>query len=715
MVVGGRHHHRHRPRRRLRAEGDEPSVCSAAGFIPRDRRFVCGLEGRLAGHGVVEPESGDTRSGGRRVRVADHGSRVAVYDGPRADLDDCRRGRAVTISNALLPLILLSSLATGLIIFFVNETSRTLRTTLNLLGATAKLVFVAMLLYGLSYGERYEVSFEIAPSVTFALGADRLSALFVTLSSGLWFVTTLYAVGYLEGAPHRSRFFGFFSVVVTATTGIALAANLVTFLIFYEVLTISTYPLVVHRGTQKAMRAGRTYLAYTVGGGTVLLLAVAWLESIVGPVTFTPGGVLRDFATEHRASLQALFTMFVVALGVKAALFPLHGWLPKAMVAPAPVSALLHAVAVVKAGAFGIVRLVYDVYGVTTARDLGVLVPLAGIAAFTIIYGSIMALFQDELKKRLAYSTISQVSYIVLGIALFGPVATIGGLVHLVHQAIMKITLFFAAGNYAETLGIHRISEMNGVGRRMPGTSVTFTIGSLGMIGLPPLAGYVSKWQLKTGAVLAGQNWIVWVLALSSLLNAAYFLPILYRLWISEGPTVWSKAREVGGRVNGFFETHWMLLVPPVITSIVVVAAGVFANVPFGPLAWVRLLVAEEYASRGMWTNLASAKGPLDLSLRDVVSSTWPAFLGGALAVVGAKFMARRAGNPTPRPELEADGAKRPDPPRDESRGNVTMGARLEVTVRQMTGRIESKLQRLDVAGTLLLLIIGVLFFLNRS
>jgi multicomponent Na+:H+ antiporter subunit D len=406
----------------------------------------------------------------------------------------------------------------------------------------------------------------------------------------LWFLTTVYAVGYLEDSPHRCRFFGFFSLCVSATTGLALSSNLVTFLIFYELLTISTYPLVVHRGTAKTMRAGAVYLAYTLGGGAVLLLAVAWLQTIVGPVNFTERGALAGVVASHRGELQIIFLLFIVGLGVKAALVPLHGWLPKAMVAPAPVSALLHAVAVVKAGAFGVVRVVYDVYGVQTAEELGVLHPLACAAAFTIVYGSVRALFQDELKKRLAYSTISQVSYIILGVAIFGPLATVGGLVHLVHQGIMKITLFFGAGNYAETLGIHHVSEMNGVGRRMPWTTAAFSIGALGMIGIPPLAGYVSKWYLQQGAAEAGEEWVALVLGASSLLNAAYFLPILYRAYFRPPPEKWPAEHTFGKR-----ETHWMLLLPMLVTAALVLYAGVFAESPFSPLAWAKLIMRREY------------------------------------------------------------------------------------------------------------------------
>jgi len=496
----------------------------------------------------------------------------------------------MNVHGLLLLGILLSSFVTGLVIFFLKEESHRLRTWLNLLGAGVKLILVVALIMGIYRGQTYSFTIEFLPGLPFTLGADANSVLFLTLSTVLWFWTTLYAVGYLEHSLHRSRFFGFFSLCVTATTGIALSANLVTFLTFFELLTVSTYPLVVHRGTKEAMRGGKTYLAYTLTGGAVLLLAVAWLHSLAGPVVFKERGVLQALVSSHPRELQVIFLLFMLGLGVKAAIVPLHGWLPKAMVAPAPVSALLHAVAVVKAGAFGIVRIVYDVYGVETAAQLGVLQPLAIAAGITIVYGSVRALFQDELKKRLAYSTVSQVSYIVLGVAILGPAAAIGGLVHLVHQGLMKITLFFGAGNYAETLGIHRVSEMNGVGRRMPLTTAAFTIAALGMIGVPFLAGAVTKQYLKLGAEQAGDEWVVWVLTASSLLNAAYFLPILWRAWVKPPPDQWPAEHNFGRS-----ETHWLLLLPPLVTAALVIWAGVFANSPFSPLAWVKLIAQREY------------------------------------------------------------------------------------------------------------------------
>jgi multicomponent Na+:H+ antiporter subunit D len=262
------------------------------------------------------------------------------------------------------------------------------------------------------------------------------------------------------------------------------------------------------------------------------------------------------------------------------------------MVAPAPVSALLHAVAVVKAGAFGIVRVVYDVYGVQFADQLGLLTALGIAASVTIVYGSVKALSEDNLKKRLAYSTVSQVSYIALGTAILGPVGTIGGIVHLVHQGIMKITLFFSAGNYAETLGIHKVSEMNGVGRRMPATTLAFSVAALGMIGVPPVAGFISKWYLGLGAVEAGMAaWVMPVLLASSALNAAYFLPVLYRAWFRNAGPAWPAEHIPAAR----FETTGALLWPPVVTATLALAAGVFAAAPYSPLEWADLIARREY------------------------------------------------------------------------------------------------------------------------
>ncbi|PXX93722.1 proton-conducting membrane transporter [Marinobacter vulgaris] len=495
--------------------------------------------------------------------------------------------------TAWIPLFaLMTSMIASVVIFALPEKGYRLRTGVNLGAALVKLALVVVMVWGVFRGVDYGLSFTMVPGVTFVLRADAFSLMFAGLSSVLWLLTTIYAVGYLEDSPNRSRFFGFFSLCVASTMGIALAGNLFTFFLFYEMLTLSTYPLVVHRGTEKALKAGRTYVIYTLTGGAVLLLAIAWLHGVAGDLPFREGGHFTDADPDIQGSLILIFILLVAGLGVKAAIFPLHGWLPQAMVAPAPVSALLHAVAVVKAGAFGIVRVVHDIYGVEASAALGLLAPLAWLAAFTILYASVRALWQRDLKRRLAFSTVSQVSYIILGISLFGPVAAVGGLVHLLHQGIMKITLFFCAGNYAETLGIHRIDEMDGAGRRMPGTSLAFTIGAFGMIGAPPLAGFITKWTMGSGALAANMDWVIAVLVASSLLNAAYFLPVLHRLWFREPAAGWPHERRWGR-----LETSAWLFWPPLLTAVMTVMVGVLASLPFSPLSWAELIVLREYSS----------------------------------------------------------------------------------------------------------------------
>ncbi len=492
--------------------------------------------------------------------------------------------------DLLLLAIVASSLLPGLIIFSLPEPMIRLRTTLNLAGALLKVILVVLLFLHLLAGRTAEFRLTLLPEMDLLLRADALSLLFLSLSAVLWLVTTIYAIGYLEGAPHRSRFFGFFSLCVCATTGVALAGDLVTFVLFYELLTLSTYPLVVHRGTPVALRAGRIYLAYTLSGGVVLFAATVWLRAIAGPLDFIPGGILSILPPTLHPTLTLIFLLLMLSLGVKAALVPLHSWLPTAMVAPAPVSALLHAVAVVKAGAFGIVRVVQDIYGTGLCTVLGVLSPLALVAALTVIYGSVRALNQDDLKRRLAFSTVSQVSYIVLGIALAQPLALIGGLVHLVHQGLMKITLFFCAGNLAETLEIHKITAMDGVGRRLPATMTAFTIAALGMIGLPPLVGFVSKWYLGLGGLAGGQSWVILLLLSSSLLNACYFLPVIHRAWFRPAAAPWPTSPFASGR-----ETTWALLMPPLVTATLVVLLGVLAESSGSPLHWVKWILSREY------------------------------------------------------------------------------------------------------------------------
>ncbi|MGB3480761.1 MAG: proton-conducting transporter membrane subunit [Mycobacterium sp.] len=495
------------------------------------------------------------------------------------------------MTGSLLPLALLSmSLVPAVLVFFLPESAVRTRNALNLGGATAKVALVAALIPAAAGGDRFEWRAPFVPGIDLVLRVDPFSLYFLGLSSVLWLLTTIYAIGYFSGAPHLNRFFGFFSMCVLATSGIALAGNPVTFVIFFELLTLATYPLVVHDGTAAAARGGRTYLAHTLTGGAALLLGVVWLTAEVGSIDFADRGSpeLTVFARDSPVSAVAIFVLILAGLGVKAALVPLHGWLPRAMVAPAPVSALLHAVAVVKAGVYGVVLLVDYVYGVDLAAELGVLTPLAILACVTILYGSVQALRQDDLKARLAYSTVGQVAYVTLGVSVMSVLATTGGIAHIVNQGFMKITMFFCAGAFATVLGFKKISELDGVGRRMPVTCAAFTIAVLGMIGIPPLAGFLSKWYLASGAVASGQLWVLAVLVTSSLLNAAYFFPIVYRMW-------WKPSdREELAPVVGL-EASALLVVPIAVTAVLTIGIGVFAGWMYSPLELARLITEGIY------------------------------------------------------------------------------------------------------------------------
>lgn len=496
----------------------------------------------------------------------------------------------------LLPLVLIGlSLVAGVIIFMLPERARVARPTINLTAAIAKVVLLALLLPVVLAVDLPAWRSPLLPGVELVLRIDTLSMLFASLSAILWLVTTVYAIGYLEGRPNRRRFFGFFSLCVAATVGISFAGNLVTFLLFYEMLSLVTYPLVAHYGTTTALRAARFYLFFTLTGGLVLLVGIVWLTVLVGPVEFRAGGVpaVAALADANPAAATWILVLLLAGLGVKAALVPLHAWLPRAMVAPAPVSALLHAVAVVKAGVFGIARVLEDVYGPQVAQDLGVLPPLLGLACLTVVYGSIRALAQDDLKARLAYSTVSQVSYVTLGLALATTAGITGGIVHLAHQGLMKITLFFCAGLFAETLGVTKVSQLAGMARRMPVSATAFSVAALGMMGIPPMAGFVSKWYLGLGALEAGQPWVIGVLLASALLNAMYFLPIIYVMWFREP----SEAVLAGQGHDGRAEAPLTLLVPAVVTAVLALTAGLLAGAPFSPLA-VAEVIAERVVGR---------------------------------------------------------------------------------------------------------------------
>lgn len=431
-------------------------------------------------------------------------------------------------SFAPLAAVLISLLAAVLI--SLSSRRPNLRETWTIVAALCKFAVVSFMVPTVLAGLYPEINlFDIAPGISLALKADPLGLSFALSASLLWIFTSFYSIGYMRALKEhdQTRYFASFALCLSATMGIAFAANLMTFFIFYEVLTISTYPLVIHQESPAAISAGRKYLAFLLSGGVALLLAVGLTQRLAGTLDFTPGGFLS--VSMGQAGLLSLFGLFLVGVGAKSGLMPLHSWLPTAMIAPTPVSALLHAVAVVKAGVFGFARVMGFVFGPQLAGEIGATTLTAVIAGATIVIASLLAMAQDNLKRRLAYSTVGHLSYIILGTVLLTPAGWLGGLFHVTTHAAMKITLFFCAGAIYVKTGRENVSELDGIGRQMPITMAAFTIGALGLAGLPPVGGFLSKWFLAQGTVETGQPILLVVLLLSGLLNAGYLFPIVIR------------------------------------------------------------------------------------------------------------------------------------------------------------------------------------------
>ena len=372
---------------------------------------------------------------------------------------------------------------------------------------------------------------EVLPGIEIAFKVEPLGMLFAALASSLWIVNSIYSIGYMRAnnESNQTRFYIYFAVALAAAIGIAFADNLFTLFLFYEILTLSTYPLVAHKGDAKTVRSARVYLGVLLTTSIGLLLpAIVWVYLVAGTGTFAPGGILDGRIAGPAVGL--LLGFFVFGIG-KAAVMPVHRWLPAAMVAPTPVSALLHAVAVVKAGVFTITKIVVYIFGTDFLLHAVQSAWLPYVAAFTIITASVVALRQTNLKRLLAYSTVAQLSYVVLAAGLFQPLATMGAAIHIVAHGFGKITLFFAAGAIYTATKKTEIPQLDGIGRRMPWTMAAFSIGALSMIGLPPTAGFVSKWYIVSGSLQAGSDIAVAAIVISTVLNAAYFLPILYRAW----------------------------------------------------------------------------------------------------------------------------------------------------------------------------------------
>lgn len=479
---------------------------------------------------------------------------------------------ATVFSIAPLLAVLVSTIG-ALLVARTGERRANLREFWSVAAGVLQFGIVASMLPDVLAGRTPQcVVSRILPGIELAFRADAFGLLFGLGASLLWIATSFYSIGYMRALEEhaQTRYFACFALALSATMGVAFSANLFTLFLFYEGLTLSTYPLVAHKQTPEANAGARTYVIYLLGAAKVFLVAAIVLTyNIAGTLDFHKGGILPARAiAEQPTLLYIVFILFLFGFA-KNALMPLHSWLPAAMVAPTPVSALLHAVAVVKTGVFATLRVFFFVFGPDAMRALGADSLALVIASITILGGSLLALGQDNLKARLAFSTVSQLSYVVLGAALLTPGGMLGGIAHVTNHAVSKITLFLCAGSIYVSTRKTDVSQLSGLARQMPWTMAAFALASVSLVGIPPASGFVSKWYLALGSVERGSPWLLGVLLTSSLLNAAYLGPIVYKAYFEETP-VSTTAGEL--RIA---EIPWMV-VPLVLTAAASLLLGIF-------------------------------------------------------------------------------------------------------------------------------------------
>jgi formate hydrogenlyase subunit 3/multisubunit Na+/H+ antiporter MnhD subunit len=484
----------------------------------------------------------------------------------------------------------LCPLIAALLVLFSGKRPN-IREAWTLLGGVALFcVVLSMTPYVLAHGPIQLAWFALLPNIAFVLRVDALGLIFATTSSCLWILVSIYSIGYMRSLNEhaQTRYYFSFALALLGAVGVAFAANLVTMFVFYEILTISTYPLVAHEESAEAIAAGHKYLAYLLTGGLFFLVGILMIYSLVGTTDFSPQGIVKPaLGSVSNLTLQIVFFCFLLGFA-KAAWMPVHAWLPSAMVAPTPVSALLHAVAVVKAGVFGIIRIACHVYGVEAMQDLGLGLLLGSVAAFTIIVANCYAIGQDNLKRLLAYSTINQLSFIVLGVALLSPMALTGAMLHIPFHGFMKITLFLSAGAIAAITGKKAISDMAGLGRVLPITFGAFIIGAFGMCGAPPLAGFISKWHVAQGAVESGQFFFLSIICIGSLLDVVYFFPVIRTAFFGSVPNKETLSIDREAKVAVYNEKrpaveykrrlYFCMLVPLAITALFSILLCLFPN-----------------------------------------------------------------------------------------------------------------------------------------
>ncbi len=470
--------------------------------------------------------------------------------------------------------LLWTFLAPFFIYYFRKNVNK--RETVSFVAAALTFASMASFVPGVLNGTVYiQPVFTLLPGVEVKFMVDGLALIFGLIAPFLWFFVTSYNIGYMRGlAEHaQTRYYFCFAVAIFGAVGVATSANIFTLYLFYEIISVFTYPLVAHHQDAEAYAGAKKYMVYLMGTSKLFLLPAMVLTYVLcGTLDFAVGDLVHGiFPADANPNLVILTYILYIAGLAKAAIMPLHNWLPSAMVAPTPVSALLHAVAVVKAGVFSVSRIILSGFGVETMDSLFLGIPTAYAAAFTIVVASTIALTKDDLKARLAFSTVSQLSYVIIGVAMLTPLAVQGGLMHIAHHAFSKITLFMGAGAIYVATHLKKISLMNGLGRRMPWTFGAFAIASLSMIGVPPVCGFVSKWYMVRGAVEIHHTILLCALLASTLLNAGYFVPIIYNAFF--------KAPAEGVRLEEYREASLTMVVPLCITAAISVLLGLYPQV----------------------------------------------------------------------------------------------------------------------------------------
>lgn len=460
---------------------------------------------------------------------------------------------------------LFSGLVGGLIVAVMPRVSSRIRNLVVLLFTILSAVFNWRVALSVFSGDNISIAGEIA-GLSWSITPDPLGAVFGLIASSLWVFAAIYSFGYMDSKHNQPSYYSFLLMALSVTLGVAFSGNLVALYLFYELLTFVTYPLVIHERSPKAMKAGSKYILYSLSGAGAILIAIIITYNWTGNLDFSSGAILAGYSGP---GLNWLLGLFVIGFGVKAAIMPLHGWLPGAMVAPTPVSALLHAVAVVYSGAYGITRVVYSVFGYELVGQLGLGQIMPWVIGFTILMGVIIALRQDVLKGRLAYQTVSHLSYILLGVFSLQPWGLAGAIMHMISYSTLKVSLFFCAGIISEMTGEKLISRMGGVGKRLPKTMVVFSIATLGMIGMLPLNTFWGKYYLMKGSVESGRWQLAVVLILSGIINAFCFVPVIVDAFRGE-------------KVEGNLEKgrrHSLMLLPTVILAIVSLLIGLWPGI----------------------------------------------------------------------------------------------------------------------------------------